>query len=368
MFNLTNLITSVLLASGVASNTTPVCNTRKNANQVFNYTQELEEVNQHGTAYNRANNNLEEIPCTLSTNSDIDNEIVTNYTTTSAFLNVIATKYTTQNIKTIDTHPLTYIQNYAVLEDANIDDYWKETTTNLIIMQIDAYNYNVDTEITINNYIDIVDQNNAATYPYSYSVQYRRFLKQVWRTTDNWSYLLQRQVTTEGAYKVRSEIEDIDNGFFYTKEQIVTDEITLENNEYQYEDITELNLVPNARNYIAIEYIPMAEGTYTDLNTNATWPWNSEQMIAPTRNYNIRTTSLVITGTNVIPDGNYEVIDIPGLMWEILTMPFAFVSQAFNLTLFPGTPYQLNISNLFLSILAVITFIWLIKFIIKLKG
>ena len=368
MFNLTNLITSVLLASGVASNTTPVCNTKKNANQVFNYTQELEEANQWGTAFNRENNNLEEIPCTLNFSSDIDNEQVTNYTSSSAFLNVIATKYKTENITAVTTHPLTYIQNYAVLENANIDNYWKGTTTNLIIMQIDSYNYNVDTEIKINNYIDIVDQNNAATYPYSYTVNYRRFLKQVWRTTDNWAYLLQRQVTTEGAYKVRSEIEDINNGFFYTKEQVVTNEITLQDSEYQYEDVTELNLVPNARNYIAIEYIPMAEGSYTDLTTNATWPWNSLQMIAPTTNYNIRTTTLVITGTNVIPDGNYEVIDIPGLMWEILTMPFAFVSQAFNLTLFPGTPYQLNISNLFLSICAVIVFIWLITFIIKLKG
>ena len=75
-----------------------------------------------------------------------------------------------------------------------------------------------------------------------------------------------------------------------------------------------------------------------------------------------------ISGTNIIPSGTYEVIDIPGLMWQILTMPFAFVSQAFNLTLFPGTPYQLNISNLFLSIIAVAVFIWLISFFLKMKG
>ena len=72
---------------------------------------------------------------------------------------------------------------------------------------------------------------------------------------------------------------------------------------------------------------------------------------------------------NVIAQGGtYEVIDLPGLMWDILTMPFAFVSQAFNLTLFPGTPYQINIANLFLSLIAIVTFVWLISFFLKLKG
>lgn len=61
----------------------------------------------------------------------------------------------------------------------------------------------------------------------------------------------------------------------------------------------------------------------------------------------------------------YEVIDIPGLMFHVLTMPFTFISMAFNLTLFPYTPYQINISNLFLTIIGLLVFIFIIKQFIK---
>lgn len=56
-----------------------------------------------------------------------------------------------------------------------------------------------------------------------------------------------------------------------------------------------------------------------------------------------------------------EMVDIPGLCFDILTMPFSFISQAFNLTLFPGTAYQINISNLFLSIIGILIFVFIIK-------
>lgn len=59
-----------------------------------------------------------------------------------------------------------------------------------------------------------------------------------------------------------------------------------------------------------------------------------------------------------------EVIDLPGLMFQILGMPFAFISQAFNVTLFPNTPYQVNISNIFLTLIAILIFLWLIKLIL----
>lgn len=56
-----------------------------------------------------------------------------------------------------------------------------------------------------------------------------------------------------------------------------------------------------------------------------------------------------------------EVLDITGLMFQILTMPFTFISQAFNLTLWEGTPYQFNFSNLILSLIAIATIIFIIK-------
>lgn len=63
---------------------------------------------------------------------------------------------------------------------------------------------------------------------------------------------------------------------------------------------------------------------------------------------------------------NYEVVDVGGLMFDILTMPFTFISRAFSLTLFPNTPYSVNIAQLFLAIFAGLVFIFIIrKFINK---
>ncbi len=47
---------------------------------------------------------------------------------------------------------------------------------------------------------------------------------------------------------------------------------------------------------------------------------------------------------------NAEVVDIPGIMFEILGMPFAWISTAFNLTIFPGTMYEVNISHIIMAV------------------
>lgn len=61
----------------------------------------------------------------------------------------------------------------------------------------------------------------------------------------------------------------------------------------------------------------------------------------------------------------YEVVDIPGLLFNILVMPFAFISQAFNFTVFPGTPYQLNISHIVMALIVAGILIFIIKRIFK---
>lgn len=68
----------------------------------------------------------------------------------------------------------------------------------------------------------------------------------------------------------------------------------------------------------------------------------------------------------VLPDvTNYEVVDIPGLMFTVLGMPFAWISIAFNFTIFPGTPYALNISHLVLAVIVAGIAIFIIKKILK---
>lgn len=56
-----------------------------------------------------------------------------------------------------------------------------------------------------------------------------------------------------------------------------------------------------------------------------------------------------------------EVIPIIPMMFQILTMPFSFISQAFNLTLWEGTPYAFNFSNFIMSLIAIATILFIIK-------
>lgn len=64
---------------------------------------------------------------------------------------------------------------------------------------------------------------------------------------------------------------------------------------------------------------------------------------------------------NVNDSGTGEIIDIPGLLFTILGMPFAFISQAFNLTIFPGTVYAVDLSHIFLALIGAGILIFIIK-------
>lgn len=60
-----------------------------------------------------------------------------------------------------------------------------------------------------------------------------------------------------------------------------------------------------------------------------------------------------------------EIVDIPGIMFTMLGMPFAFVAQAFDLTIFPGTPYAVNLSHIFLAIAGAGILLFIVKKVIK---
>ena len=97
--------------------------------------------------------------------------------------------------------------------------------------------------------------------------------------------------------------------------------------------------------------------SYNTLNTNEvlnTWGINHANQLA-------------VYGQYVFPTVQ-EVVDIPNIMFTVLGMPFTFISTGLNLTLFPGTNYAINIGNLFLMIIAVGTFIFLLRIILKVKG
>ena len=63
-----------------------------------------------------------------------------------------------------------------------------------------------------------------------------------------------------------------------------------------------------------------------------------------------------------------ELIDVSSLIFTIVSLPFTFIQQAFNLTLFPGTPYQFNFANLAMIIIGSVFLIFIIKKIMSIKG
>ena len=60
-----------------------------------------------------------------------------------------------------------------------------------------------------------------------------------------------------------------------------------------------------------------------------------------------------------IEDGNFT--SIQSLMLRILTMPFTFIVQAFNVTLWPNTAWEFNIGNFIVAIIAISAVLFIIK-------
>lgn len=60
-----------------------------------------------------------------------------------------------------------------------------------------------------------------------------------------------------------------------------------------------------------------------------------------------------------IENGNFT--SIQSLMLRILTMPFTFIVQAFNVTLWPNTAWEFNIGNFILAIIAISAVLFIIK-------
>ena len=60
-----------------------------------------------------------------------------------------------------------------------------------------------------------------------------------------------------------------------------------------------------------------------------------------------------------LADGNF--VSIQETMLNVLTMPFTFISQGFNITLWENTPYEINIGNFIKSLIAIATILFIIK-------
>lgn len=373
---LNHLIATLMICMGVA-NTTPIYNdqklgkivleTPKKENITNDYAIELERSAEANTTYQIDDVNMNTDVFVPAQQRNIERKF-TNRASTN-YINVIGSEYITRCQADI-------IQNNRVWGDSIVNkqqyDLGYLTRWNYrrsYALKITPYNINVNTSASVWFRVSI----NGTDMPSGLEcvIDNTYMIRRVYTSYDkNWGIgatsIIDRQLTKTLTYSIEQEITDINNGYYYTMdEQILTF-----TNGVGLNDQFEINIIQNEDVYLFIEYILMVDAHKTNVdnpNDPTEYPITTKNVISNIGNdYSWGTPW--IRGTNIIPDGTYEVIDLPGLMYEIIGMPFAFVSQAFNLTLFPGTPYQLNIANLFLSIIAVFVFIWIMGLFIKMKG
>lgn len=125
---------------------------------------------------------------------------------------------------------------------------------------------------------------------------------------------------------------------------------------------------PVTLTYAATNYYYMVRAFIEETNIETNYTYNNNlgyveyEPLGVFNNIYLNTYTTMTWEIEASTDG---AIDIVGTLFEILGMPFAFISYAFNLTLFPGTAYSLNISHLFLALLVSGIVIFVIKKIYK---
>lgn len=365
-----NLLATLLICLGMSNSGMPISNyqnsklnlspdkelTEKKAVQNINYSLNIEQ-----TQFNEVNGQI------VNDFGNLARQFKgTNY---NSAINVKAETYTDTELKYTDISTYT---NYAIIGDVKqlVDNGYIQTgqqvgrpTAMLSMLQITPYAANVNTEIEIN-----VKMNLDLYFPEFQlaTTKFRGYYIETYKTaTRNLSSLFDRQLTQDSVNTIITTLNDPNNYQISKTETFIESEYqeTLLEDDIETIDLT-LSIAPNTDNYYFYLIIPVANGTYQGQ------PFNDPDGYLA--NYSsatpiIKPDGYTINGIQLIDDGTREIVDIPGLMFYVLTMPFTFISQAFNLTLFAGTQYQVNISNLFLAILAVLIFAWLIRTIIS-KG
>lgn len=232
--------------------------------------------------------------------------------------------------------------------------------TYIEILKLTPYNINKETTITIKQNFSLSIQQifEQKEYEGLYANT------QIFTSIENLDYLIDNTAwTNNDLITTYDKIKSPSLGFTYdleNKYKLITTKLQTEP-KYNYLTIEfeyNLKITPYTNNYFIITTQPYFKfsniqdvGIIRILTNESGFTKEGRQTI--------------LNGYNYIPSGTTEVIDIPDIMFTVLTMPFSFISVAFNLTLFPGTPYQVNISALFLAILAVLIFITIMKVLIS---
>lgn len=241
-----------------------------------------------------------------------------------------------------------------------------------------------------NEYMWRVQNNRPSSFVQKYIMTIQAFIGYGTKAEEMWSYANNTESNRSIKYRIDQQIANwqiVTNRY----EQLVTIEPNITSNE-DYKNVFGFvsnetyhpNILATGPTYI-FEFVKIlcenGPGTVnTDVSTRYTNRLNgSSETPPPWFDTSATTSTAEVLGsissqeegrnhlTTIWTNANIvvEVIDIPGLMFDILSMPFTFISTAFNLTLFPGTRYQINISNLVLTIFGILVFIFILKLVLK---
>lgn len=257
-----------------------------------------------------------------------------NINKSNNYINIKETTYT----QTIESRTGGPQYNYRILNYHDYNSIRYETSA-IIITEITTYSG--ITNNTIDYEISLMNNNDITEYPTIEAdiIQYKT-------NNDLSEYINQTNYAI-----INNQLAiftDITNNFSYTQTKNINN--TVIDEEYNISTNIQLN---NIWKTYMITYIKYNQNQYDELQVDSFAVGNDL----------ITMDNAEIFG-NIYTGGGYEYVDIPNLMFTILTLPFSFISQAFNLTLFPNTPYSINIGNLFLSVVAIILLMWLLQKII----
>jgi len=257
-----------------------------------------------------------------------------NINKSNNYINIKETTYT-------QTLQLKDIQTFS----HNMINYWYDGTTftyetsAIIITEITTYSG--ITNNTIDYEISLLNNSHISEYP-EIEVDIIQY-----KTNNDLSEFI-NQTNYAVLNNQKAIFTNITNNFSYTQTKNINDYTIAPNTNLT----TSIQLNNIWKTYM-ITYVKWLDTTYEEL--------------AITSNDLDNDLITMDTGEifgSIYTGGGYEYVDIPNLMFTILTLPFSFISQAFNLTLFPNTPYSINIGNLFLSVVAIILLMWLLQKII----
>ena len=252
--------------------------------------------------------------------------------------------------------------NYCQVQLAinNNEDSDQYTFDTFAIVQYTPYRYiatsDIDLHVKIlNNIYPISDDNyDGFTAKLDYTIATTTTDLQSLLNTNNWTNF---GIDTQTGQYWQTAYTNNDNKYVIGQRQNIPLQDWDDDDAYYNIDIQNVLLSQQNTTYIVMQF----RCIYT-----ITWQGTS-QRIEPTPDQYTKLlhTNYIEIDSELQPiTVTQEIVDIPGLMFQILTLPFTFISQAFDLTIFPGTPYQVNFSNIFLGFIGIAMLLWVLKLIL----